>query len=290
MSRRKIGLKYNVIIKPMIGIFDSGYGGLSVFKEINKKFPKYDFIYLGDNARAPYGSRSPEVIYQYTKEAVEWLFKEGARLIILVCNTASATALRRIQQEYLPKNYPERKVLGVLIPVAEAISEEMGKPSFAKASEDKVGILATKATVESGAYLREIKKLKPDAAIVQQAAPLLVPIIESGMIYHTSTKEILRTYLEPLKKENIKNIILGCTHYPFIKKLIEKEMGDCRIFDSPSIIPSSLENYLKRHPEIEQNLSRNGTRRYITTDDPAAFSQFAKKHLKIEINPEKIIL
>src|SRR3989344_6588305 len=182
----------------MIGVFDSGYGGLTVFRELDKKFPEHDFIYFGDNARAPYGSRSPETIYQYTKECVDWLFREGCELIILVCNTASATALRKIQQEYLPANFPQKRVLGVLIPIAEAIAREN--------NSEKIGILATKATVESGAYLREIQKyVEPRRFdIVQKTAPLLVPLIEEGMSDHPVTRAILAEYLADFKKDNIK--------------------------------------------------------------------------------------
>ena len=261
----------------MIGVFDSGYGGLTVFRELDKKFPKYDFIYFGDNARTPYGSRSPETIYEYTKEAVDWLFGQGCKLIILACNTAAAAALRRIQQES-----PERKVLGVLIPVAETVAKE---------NPTDVGILATKATVESQAYERELRKfLSPEVKIIQQAAPLLVPLIEEGWTEHPITREVLKHYLADFKKENIKNIILGCTHYPFIKHLITEEMPCVKIFDSPSVIPASLENYLARHPEIEQKLSKNGLRRYLTTDDPKSFSAFAQHHLKISIAPRKVWL
>ncbi|MDP3784671.1 MAG: aspartate/glutamate racemase family protein, partial [bacterium] len=192
------------------------------------------------------------------------LFREGCELIILACNTASATALRRLQQES-----PERKVLGVLIPVAEAI---------AASGAGAVGILATKATVESGAYLREIKKLSPETKIIQQAAPLLVPLIEEGKVNDPVTKSVLADYLTDFKKENIKNIILGCTHYPFIKHLIAAEMPEAKIFDSPSVIPASLENYLSRHPEIEKRLSKNCTRRYITTENPENFEKFAREH------------
>ncbi|MDP3784630.1 MAG: glutamate racemase [bacterium] len=255
----------------MIGVFDSGYGGLTVFRELDKKFPKYDFIYFGDNARAPYGSRSAETIYQYTKECVDWLFKEGCGLVILACNTASATALRKIQQEYLPANFPEKRVLGVLIPVASSVAEAM---------EDKeaVGILATEATVKSESYIREVKKFKPDAKIIQVAAPLLVPLIEEGKIDDPITRRILQEYLADFKKENIKNIVLGCTHYPFIKHLIQAEMPNAKIFDSPSVIPAALENYLSRHPEIEQKLSKNGSRRYVTTGDQENFEKFAREN------------
>src|SRR3989344_2238954 len=248
----------------MIGVFDSGYGGLTVFRELDKKFPKYNFIYFGDNARAPYGSRSPETIYQYTKEAVDWLFKEGCELIILACNTAAATALRRLQKEN-----PERKALGALIPVAEAVAASKAHP---------VGILATEASVKSEAYIREIHKISPDIKIVQEAAPLLVPLIEAAMIYHSDMSRALKKYLNPFKTESIQNIVLGCTHYPFIKHLIQAEMPDAKIFDSPSTIPAALENYFSRHPEIEQKLSKNGARRYITTGNPENFEKFVREN------------
>lgn len=263
-------------IKIMIGIFDSGYGGLTVFKPLSEKFPEYDFIYFGDNARAPYGSRSQEEIYEFTREAVDGLFNEKCELIILACNTASSQALRRIQQEM-----PNKKVLGVLIPVAEAV---------AASGAEKVGILATEATVKSGAYVREVHKLAPDIEIFQVSTPFLVPLIESAMIYHSDMQDALKEYLEPLKKQNIQNIVLGCTHYPLIKHLIKAEMPDAKIFDSPSIIPTALGNYLARHPEIDQKLGKNGLRKYITTGDPENFSKFAKDFLKINIEAENIIL
>lgn len=271
----------------MIGIFDSGYGGLTVFKPLIEKFSEYDFIYFGDNAQAPYGDKSQETIYKYTREAIDWLFKEGSELVILACNTASSQALRKIQQEFLPKHYPDKKILGVLIPVAEEVSSY-----FAKASKDKqkVGILATEATVKSGSYSREILKLKPDAKIIQAAATLLVPLIEEGKIDTPEMKEAIKKYLADFKKENVKNIVLGCTHYPLIKHLIQAEMPDVHIFDSPSIISPALENYFVRHAEIEKSLSKNGVRRFITTGDPEKFSKFAKNFLSIEIKAERIAL
>jgi len=267
----------------MIGVFDSGYGGLTVFKPLTEKFPQYNFIYFGDNARAPYGDKSQETIYQYTKEAVDWLFGQGCELIILACNTASSQALRKIQQKFLPEKWPNKKVLGVLIPVAEAIAQE---------NPDKVGILATIATIESGAYLREIHKLveHPMFNISQVATPRLVPLIEAGEIDSLEIKEVLCEYLKEFKRGGIKNIILGCTHYPLIKDLIQAELPDVKIFDSPSVIPASLENYLARHPEIEKRLSKNGVRRYITTGDPEKFSKFAKDFLKIDVCAEKAVL
>ena len=266
----------------MIGVFDSGYGGPTVFKPLAEKFPEYGFIYFGDNAKAPYGDKSQEIIYQYTKEAVDWLFRQGCELIILACNTASSQALRKIQKSLPGSKYSSRRVLGVLIPVAEAVANLDGK----------IGILATEATVKSGAYLREIQKLGQHQVsnIIQVPAPLLVPLIEAGKIDGIETKETVKNYLEVFKKENIKNIILGCTHYPFIKNLIQAEMPDAKIFDSPSVIPPALENYLAHHPEIEKLISKNGVRRYVTTGDPEKFAKFAEDFLEMEINPERVIL
>lgn len=257
----------------MIGIFDSGYGGLTVFQKIDEKFPEYDLIYFGDNARTPYGSRNEKEIFEFTREAVDWLFEQNCELVILACNTASSSALRKIQQEFLPAKWPEKKVLGVLIPVAEEIAREC---------EGSIGILATKATVRSEAYLREIKKLKPETDIIQIAARLLVPLIESDMIYHHKMKEALKLYIEPFEKKAIKNLILGCTHYSLIKDLIQTKLPDVKILDSPSIIPSSLESYLARHTEIEKRLTKNSSRRFVTTGNPKKFFTFAKKFLDIK--------
>ncbi len=266
----------------MIGVFDSGYGGLTVFKPLAEKFPNYDLIYFGDNARAPYGDKTQEKIYQYTREAVDWLFKSGCEMIILACNTASSQALRRIQQESLPgSKYSSRRVLGVLIPVAEKV---------AASDADKIGILATEATVKSEAYLREIRKLTPYAEIIQQSAPKLVPLIEAGKIQNQEMKDAVAEYLGSFKARKIENIVLGCTHYPLIKHLIQDEMPKARIFDSPSVIPSALGNYLVRHQEIEQRLSKNGIRKHITTGKPKKFVKFAKVFLNIEIEAEKVTL
>jgi len=262
-----------------IGVFDSGVGGLTVLREILRRSPSESTIYLGDNARAPYGSRSQEEIHKYTRQAVDWLSKNGCELVILACNTASSQALRKIQQET-----PDIKVLGVLILVAEAVAKLDGK----------IGILATKATVESGAYVREIQKLNavehPMFNILQVATPLLVPLIEAGKIDGPEIKEAIREYLKEFERGGIKNIILGCTHYPLIKDLIQAELPDAKIFESPSVIPASLKNYLSRHPEIEKHLSKNDVRRYITTGDPEKFSKFAKEFLNMEIVAEKIVL
>jgi len=206
-----------------IGIFDSGLGGLFVTRALTKKLPQYDYVYLGDTQRMPYGNRSRETIYQFLREAVEYLFSRDCELIIVACNTASAEALRRIQQEYFPKHYPKRRVLGVIIPTAEiALENGMAK---------RIGVLATQGTVHSRAYVRELKKIAPHIEIFQQAAPLLVPIIESNSIKFADP--ILYSYLKPLLEKNIDTLILGCTHYPLLKPLLHDILGNgVKLIDS----------------------------------------------------------
>lgn len=256
-----------------IGIFDSGYGGLSVFKEIVKALPSYDYCYFGDNARAPYGDRAPAEVLAYTREAVEWLFTQAqAPLVILACNTASALALRRLQQEWLPEHFPERRILGVLIPVVEDIAKSV-------LPGDRVGLLATPAATASGAWRRELEKYLPrDCSIVEQACPLLVPLIEGGYGDHDATRAVLRDYLAPFRKTPVKNLILGCTHYPLLLSHFKKEIHeDTRLVYSGKNVALSLKSYLIRHPEIERRLSREGTKEYYTTGDPAKFRAQAEK-------------
>ena len=254
----------------MIGIFDSGYGGLSIFREILRELPEYDMLYFGDNARSPYGNRSAEVIFQYTREACEWLFRQGCELIILACNTASAQALRRLQQEYLPLAYPGRRILGVLIPMAEAVSSGV-KPG------DTVGVIATRATIESGAYTRELEKYLPKGvAVLQQSCPLFVPLVEEGWFSHPVTRAVAREYLETFQKKNITALILGCTHYIFLHDMIVEVVGkECRIPDAARIVAASLKRYLARHPEIDARISKAGRRRAVTTDSRERFTSFA---------------
>lgn len=256
----------------MIGIFDSGFGGLTVLKAIKEKLPEYDYIYLGDSARAPYGNKSQELIYEYTAQAVAFLFKEGAELAVIACNTASTEALRKIQQEWLPKNYPERRVLGVVIPVVEEIiKSEKG---------DKIGIIGTRATISSEVYNKEIKKINSEAEIFEQACPLLVPLIEEGWHNRRETKMVLRNYLRPLKKAKINKLILGCTHYPILIKEIKGITGkDCEVLDSPEIVAEKLKDYLARHPEIERKILRNKEMIFYTTDETKRFVDFGQKFL-----------
>ncbi len=268
----------------MIGVFDSGLGGLTILKEFLAQLSGYNYIYLGDSARAPYGNKSQEVIYNYTSEAVDFLFKRNCELIIIACNTASAKALRKIQQEWLPKHAPAKRVLGVVIPVAE----EAVKTS----RYNRIGIIGTRATIESKTHEQELNKLKKDLEIYTQACPLLVPLVEEGWAGKPETNMILKKYLRPLKAKKIDTLILGCTHYPFLYKDIVRIMGkNCQVLDAPKIIADKLADYLKRHPEIEEKLSKKQKKFFYTTDDPARFKQFSAKFLNNSVNEvEKIEL
>lgn len=267
----------------MIGIFDSGFGGMTVFKAIKKALPHYDYVYLGDSLRAPYGGRSQDMIYKFTEQAVDFLFKSGCGLVILACNTASSEALRLLQQEWLPKHYPAKRILGVIRPVVEAA---------VKASRfGKIGVIGTKATVESRAYERELKHLNPRLQIVQQAAPLLVPLIEEGWLKQTETRMILKKYLRPLKNSQIDTLILGCTHYPLLMKDIERICGKrIKVLDAPKIVAEKLADYLNRHPEIKNRLSNSGRTKYLTTNSPAHFDELGGKFLGSQIKSDKVAL
>lgn len=262
----------------MIGVFDSGFGGLTILGTFLKRLPEYDYLYLGDNARTPYGNKSQEVIYAYARQAVNYLFKQGCFLIILACNTASTKALRRIQQEWLPKNYPDRRVLGVVIPLAEAGVES--------APHGRIGIIGTRATMESGVYEQELGKLRQDIKVFTQACPLLVPLVEEGWVGKPETNMILKKYLRRLKQRKVESLILGCTHYRFLEKDIARIMGkNCRVLNGPEIVSQKLDDYLQRHPEIQERLSKNHTVKCCTTDDPQHFSIFGKKFLNQNIPP-----
>ncbi len=272
----------------MIGVFDSGLGGLTVLKEFLKQLPDYNYIYLGDNARAPYGSKSTRLVYNFTVQAVDFLFKEGCELVIVACNTASAKALRKVQQEWLPKNYPNKRILGVVIPTAEVVADKINS----KPKQNKIGVIGTKATINSNAYEIEIKKLCSSANIINKACPLLVPLVEEGWIVRRETKMILRYYLRPLKNKKINTLVLGCTHYPFLLKQIKEIMGKtCEVLDSPKLIVKKLKNYLKRHPEIEKKLLKKKKLVFYTTDDVEQFKELGEKFLKIKMKDvEKIKL
>lgn len=251
-----------------IGIFDSGTGGLVMLKSIVKKLPQYDYLYLGDTKRVPYGGRSLETIYRFTKEAVEYLLWRDCELIILACNTASAEALRRIQDEFMPKHYPKRKVLGVIIPAVEAVTEHK--------DITRVGVLATEATVNSNKYPREFKKNNPKIKVFQNAAPLLVPLIEHDGIRYT--EPMLRDYLKPLLAKKVQAIILGCTHYALLKKQVQKIVGKkVQVFAQDDFLPGKVADYLKRHPEIEKNLTKKKWREFLLTDLARGNKRLAEK-------------
>ena len=263
--------------KNIIGVFDSGLGGLTILKHFLRELPDYNYIYLGDNARLPYGEKSPETIYQYSREAVDWLFKQGCNLIILACNTASAQALRRLQQEYLPTNYPSRRILGIVKPLAEKIAADKKIKS--------IGVIGTKATINSGTYKIELQKIHPNLNVEQRATPLLVPLIEEDWANKPETKMILKKYLHPLKTKQVNALILGCTHYSFLYREIKKIMGRRVSVPHPGdIVAASLKDYLKRHKELGLTLSTEPACYYRTTDSPGLFKKLGEKFLgqKIE--------
>jgi glutamate racemase len=256
----------------MIGVFDSGIGGLTVLKSFLRDLPTYDYLYLGDNARTPYGNKSLEVIYEYTRQAVDFLFARGCILVILACNTASAKSLRKIQQEWLPSHYPDRRVLGVAIPLAEAGAEGT--------RFGRLGVIGTRATIESKVYEQELAKIKSGLKVYSLACPLLVPLVEEDMVGKAETNMILKKYLRHLKDKKIDTLILGCTHYPFLQKDVERIMGkNCRVLNGPEIVSQKLSDYLYRHPEIESRISKGGRAAFFTTDDPARFKLIGEKFL-----------
>jgi glutamate racemase len=277
--------------KNMIGIFDSGLGGLTILKEIKKELPEYDYLYFGDTLHVPYGNRSDEAVFELTKNACEYLFDHGCQLIILACNTASARALRRLQQEYLPARRARQagrarqvseNILGVIGPLAEEI---------ARTGKKKVGVIGTRGTVNSKAYVTEIHKLNPKLSVEQSACPLLVPLIEENWLDRKETKSILRYYLRPLKLKQVETLILGCTHYPMLVKQIKQIMGkSCSVPNPGEIVAASLINYLERHPEIETQLTKKSKRKYVVTDLNENFKQIAGRFLGEKIKVEKVDL
>lgn len=253
-----------------IGIFDSGYGGLTVFKEIVERLPQYDYIYLGDNARVPYGTRSFETVYSYTKECVEQLFSMGCHLVILACNTASAKALRNIQQRDLPGYGDLRKVLGVIRPTAEIIGE------YSKTGH--IGILATSGTVKSESYPIEINKFFPETKVFQQACPFWVPLVENNELDSAGAAYFVEKHIGELltQSPDIDTIILACTHYPLLLPLIQKFVPEyIRVIPQGKLVADSLADYLRRHPEVDALCSKSATRQFFTTDSVVDFEEKA---------------
>lgn len=275
MIRMPVINRHSLFLRPMsasrpIGIFDSGYGGLTVFKSIAALLPQYDYIYIGDNARAPYGNRSFETVYEYTLQCVEEFFKMGCPLVIIACNTASAKALRTIQQNDLPALNQGRRVLGVIRPSAEVIG------NYTKTGS--VGILGTVGTVESNSYKLEVEKFFPQVRIYQQACPMWVPLIEEGEYNSESADLYVKKYLDELMAQSpdIDTILLGCTHYPLLMDKIKKHLpANITVVAQGEIVAHSLADYLQRHPEIEQGISHEGETRFYTTDSPEDFDNHA---------------
>lgn len=265
-----------------IGVFDSGVGGISVLKQLKKSVAQYDYLYLGDNGRAPYGDRSPERIYEFTKQGVEWLFTKDCALVILACNSASAEALRRLQQEWLPAAYPDRRILGILIPAVESIIK--------KHANKKIGIIGTRATIQSQAYIREFaKRTSLTPSLHQQACPLLVPLIEEGWQKTVPAKMILKKYLAPFKQKQVQILVLGCTHYSFIKEMIKKIMGkNVQCIDPSIAVAASLKTYLEKHPECEKKLSKEKTVRIYSTDSSQRIKNLTDTFWGEPIDVEKV--
>lgn len=269
----------------MIALFDSGYGGLTVFKPIVELLPEYDYIYLGDNGRAPYGNHSPENIKLFSEQAVEYLFERGAKLIIFACNTASSVALKHVQEKYLKGSKEiNRKILGVLIPTAEE--------AIKVTKLNKIGVVGTRATINSGHYEKEIHKLNAKTRVYSQACPLLVPFIEEDWHNKPEAISILKKYLRNLKNANVDTLILGCTHYPLMMKHFKRIMKPrVKVLHSGEITAKSLKNYLERHPEIESKLTKKKNRTFLTSDDPLRFKTFTEKHFGMKIKmPEKLTI
>jgi glutamate racemase len=253
-----------------IGVFDSGYGGLTVLKEIVKALPQYNYLYLGDNARAPYGTRSFETVYRYTLEAVQWLFDQDCPLVILACNTASAKALRTIQQKDLPAMGTDKKVLGIIRPTTEVIG------SYTQSGA--VGILATTGTVQSDSYRIEIEKFFPQVKVVQEACPMWVPLVENNEHQGPGADYFIEKHLENLlsKERDIDTILLACTHFPLlVNKIRQFVPSGVKVISQGEIVASSLQFYLERHPEIEEKCTKQGHYTFFTTDSPEDFNNHA---------------
>ncbi len=268
-----------------IGVFDSGYGGLTILGKIRELLPAYDYVYLGDNARTPYGSRSFEVVYEFTRQAVTRLFELGCHLVILACNTASAKALRSIQMNDLPRLDPRRRVLGVIRPTVECI----GGLTVSR----HVGVLATAGTVRSESYPLEVHKLFPDITIYGQACPMWVPLVENDEAGGDGADYFVRKYIGQLlqKDDRIDTVILGCTHYPLLLPKIRQFMPPrVRIVAQGGLVARSLADYLRRHPEMDARCTRGGTCTYLTTEAEEKFTESASIFLNTAVQVSHVSL
>jgi glutamate racemase len=281
----------------MIGVFDSGFGGLTVLSSLLKALPQYDYLFLADSARAPYGARSADVVNEFTLESVEWLFDEGCTLVILACNTASARALRNIQQLHLPKYRPDRRVLGVVRPSVEALA---GLPPGAIPGETEpslssgvVAVLGTESTVESNSYGLELHKLAPRLELIQQACPLWAPLVEAGELEGPGTEYFLRRSLDAVlnRPQPPQRILLGCTHYPLLLPTLRRIVPpSIELLAQGEIVATRLANWLGRHPNQEARICRGGLRRFATTDDAGWFAARGQPLLGQPLEAERVRL
>jgi glutamate racemase len=279
----------------VIGVFDSGFGGLTVLDALVERLPQYDFLYLADNARAPYGARSPDVVLRFTREAVEWLFDQGCPLVVLACNTASARALRTLQQKHLPAHRPDRRILGMVRPSVEALAglppgalPGITEPTLASG---QVAVLGTETTIGSDSFGLELRKLAPGLDLFQQACPLWVPLVEAGELDGPGTEWFLHRYLDPVLEHNPSRILLACTHYPLLLSGIRKIVpSGVEILSQGGLVAERLENWLQRHPEMDARLTRTGTVDYATTDDPEWFSKMGIRFLSRRVEARRVCL
>ncbi len=275
----------NPSLSSPIGVFDSGYGGLTILHGIRQLLPEYDYLYLGDNARAPYGPRSFDVVYEFTRQAVRYLFDQGCPLVILGCNTASAKALRTIQQHDLPQWDASRRVLGIIRPTAEVIGT--------LTQTRHVGVLATEGTIKSQSYNLEIQKLWPDIVVSGVACPFWVPLVEYHEADSPGADYFVKKRIDQLMRQDsaIDAVILGCTHYPLLMSKIVKYMPrGVQIVTQGEYVGGSLQDYLQRHPDMEQRLSRGATARYLTTENPDTFREQAQLFLHEQVCVESVTL
>ena len=277
-----------------IGVFDSGFGGLSIFKSIRERLPQYDYVYLGDNARTPYGNRSFSAIFKFTRECLDILFARGCTLVIIACNTSSAKALRTVQQTVLPVHYPDRKVLGIIRPSAEALA--------AYPRERTVALWATEGTVKSNSFVLELDKLAPELRLVQMACPLLVPMVEAGELEGPGIDYFLAKYwsatmaaaaasasASPSRSPRIDALLLACTHYPLLLDRIRSVLPPgVDVLIQGDIVAPSLADYLRRHPEVESQLGRGGGQSFLTTDQTEGFDRLAQVFLGHPVVSEKV--
>ena len=266
----------------MLGVFDSGFGGLHVLGSITTHLPQYGYIYLGDSARSPYGPRSFDEVYTFTKQGVEFLFAHGAQLVVLACNTASSEALREIQQGYLAEG-SDKKVLGVLIPFAEAAAKHT--------KNKRVGVLATEGTVRSKSFVMEITKADPEITVFQQACPLLVPLVEAGQQDTEAADKLIAEYLAPVLTKDIDTLVLGCTHYGILEEKIRAVVGEnIAIISERDVVPKSLADYLQRHPDIETRIKKHVPSQFFSTGDITRFGKLGSVFFGSPIHAEQATL